>query len=336
MTDRAQHHGRRAAAIEVVDHPSRLVHDEQRVHPHVAFGMPLRLLFASDERRHLGKQFVDDAEFEGECQADRRPSGAEQQLFDFPPDALVRQVVERNRRGDALALGVHRQFESRRELQRPEHAKAVVAERGRIDDPQEAQVKVGAPVEGIDQLAGQRIPRHRVDREIAPARGVRERQRRIAVHAKALVAAPGLRLAAGQRHIHAGHLVDRETLADRVHASEGFDQRAQPVRGDAEHFEINVFRVSLLQAEQPVTHPAADDQRAASRGANGAREIESERRRLTQRRGMEGRTFRSARRAVHECDSPPAVRREYFCTNRSAVAGATTLRTASHHARGYG
>ena len=107
----------------------------QRVHPDVAFRMPLGFLLASDERLQFRKQLVDDAELERQREADRRAPRAQQQLLDLAPDALRRQIVETDRSAQRLRLFVERQLEPRRELHRAQHAQAVVAERRRIDRP---------------------------------------------------------------------------------------------------------------------------------------------------------------------------------------------------------
>ena len=57
--DRAEHHGDLLRPRQIVDARSRLIDDLQRVHPHVALRMPLRLLRAADEREQLGEQPFD-------------------------------------------------------------------------------------------------------------------------------------------------------------------------------------------------------------------------------------------------------------------------------------
>ena len=67
---------------------------------------------------------------------------------------------------------IEREVEPGGELDRAQHAQAVVGERHRIDDAEEPALKVAAAVERVQILAGQRIPRDGVDGEIAAARGV--------------------------------------------------------------------------------------------------------------------------------------------------------------------
>ena len=119
VADRAEHDGELLGPRQIVDARARLIDDLQRVHPDVAFGMPLRFLRAADERVQLGKQLLDDAELERQREADRRPR-REQQLLDFAPDALGRQIVERNRRGtDSRVASSSVEVEPRRELDAP-------------------------------------------------------------------------------------------------------------------------------------------------------------------------------------------------------------------------
>jgi len=55
-----------------------------------------------------------------------------------------------------------------------------------------ARLEITGPVPWIDDFFSKRVERHRVDREVAPARSVLERQPRVALHDEALVAASGL------------------------------------------------------------------------------------------------------------------------------------------------
>ena len=240
---------------------ARLVDDEERVRPHVAFGVPLGLLRAAHERRHLGPEPRDDVEVPREGEAERRPARAEQELLELAPDALGGQVVERDPAAQRARAVVHRELEPRRELQRAEHAQAVVAEGARVHGAQDAARQVVAAAPRVQVLAGERVPEHRVDREVAPARGLRDRQVRVAGDLKALVPAPDLRLAAGERHVHAADLVDREALADRVDAAERLEQRAQGAGGHAVDLEVEVLRRA---SEERVAHPAAHDQGASA------------------------------------------------------------------------
>src|SRR5437660_1254302 len=84
---------------------ARAVDHLQRVHPDVPLRMPLRLLWAAGERLQLWKEGGDDAEVHGQGKTDGRPR-REQELFDFAPDPLGRQIVERNGPAQRTRLGV--------------------------------------------------------------------------------------------------------------------------------------------------------------------------------------------------------------------------------------
>ncbi len=156
---------------------ARLIDHLQRVHPHVALGVPFGLLRTAGERLQFRKQRADDAELHRERQADRRPR-RQQQLFDFAPDALGGQIVERNVAAQRARLVVERELESRGELHGAQHSQAVVAERRRIDDAEKPPLDVPAAVAGVEVFARQRIPRDRVDREVAPPHGLGQLHRR--------------------------------------------------------------------------------------------------------------------------------------------------------------
>ncbi len=96
---------------------------------------------------------------------------------------LGRQVVERDRAADRGRLAVERSVEAGRELQGAQHAQAVVGERARVDHAQDAVPRgPRRPSNGSTYLVGERIPRDRVDGEVAAAGGLGERQVRIALH----------------------------------------------------------------------------------------------------------------------------------------------------------
>ena len=229
--------------------------------------MPLRILLAADQRVQLRPQPLDDAEVERELQAERRALRLQQQLLDFAPDALGRQIVQRDGAADRERLRLEPRLEAGGELDRAQHAEAVVAERPRVDDAQHAVGEVVAAVERIEIGLAQRIPGDRVDGEVAAARRLLGVERGVADDLESLVAAPGLRLAAGQRDVQAGHLVDREALADGVDRSEAGEQVLEAQRVQPVDLEVEILGDA---AEQPIADPAADDQRPAAGGVDGA------------------------------------------------------------------
>ncbi len=247
---------------------ARLVDDHQRVHPHVAFRVPLGLLRAVGQRRHLRDERLDHAELEAERETDRRPLRQQQELLDLAQHALARQVVEGDAAAHALRRLVHGEPEPRRELQRAQDAQAVVGERPLVDHPQHARVEVAASAERIEVLAGERVEQDGVDGEVAPAARVFDGHPRVARDLEAAMPAADLRLATGEGHVHARHLVDRERLAHRVDAADGLEQAAQAVGRHAVHLEIDV---GGGQAEEPIPHPSAGDERAAAGVAHGPR-----------------------------------------------------------------
>ena len=105
------------------------------------------------------------------------------------------------------------------------------------------------------------------------------RHRRIAGDGEPLVAAARLRLAPRQRDVDVADLEDLKAFADRLDAADRFEQRPQAIGGQAEHLEVDVLR---RLAEQPIAHPAADDERAPAGVADGARDLERPRRQAAQ------------------------------------------------------
>ncbi len=227
VADGAEHDGDEARAIEIAVQRPRRVDHHQRVRPDVAFGMPLGLLLAPDERQQLRENPFDDAEIERQAKSDRRPLRLQQEFFNLAPDPLRREIVKRQASAQRRGAFLQCELEPGRELHRAQRAQAVVGERLRIDGAQQAPIEILASRERIFVLAGQRVPRDRVDREVAPARRLDDRHRRIAVDVEALVSAPVLRLPPRQRHVDlaraaAGRrqLVDRKALADRLDTPE--------------------------------------------------------------------------------------------------------------------
>ena len=114
-------------------------------------------------------------------------------------------------------------------------------------------LEIGAAVHRIHVLAGQRIPRDRVDREVAPARRLVERHEWVAAHFKALVPASLLGLAAREGNIDrdavcTDDFVDRKALTDRLDPPERRKQSRQLLTRDPEDFHVDVFgsRLSAL------------------------------------------------------------------------------------------
>ena len=167
---------------------------------------------------------------------------------------------------DRSRLVVERTLEARGELQRAQHPQAVVGERVGVDHAQAAGGEVVAAVERVEVLAGQRIPGDRVDGEVAPARGLGDAHRRIAVDLESGVPTAGFRLAAGQGDVDRAELEHREGAAHRLDAADGGEQSRQRVLGHTEDFEVEVLGMA---PEQAIADVAADDQRPAATRPGG-------------------------------------------------------------------
>ena len=192
--------------------------------------MPLRLLRAADERLQLRKQLGDDAEIQREREADRRPR-REQQLLDLAPDALGRQIVERNLAAErALSPVRARTRSARRTARRAARAGcrrrtsrgSTTRSSRRSRSPRPSNGSRYSPVSGSHEIALMVKSRRRAASAIDIAG--------IAGHVEAAVAAAGFRLAARQRDVDVADLVDLKALADRLDAAERFEQRAQALR----------------------------------------------------------------------------------------------------------
>ena len=154
----AKHHDELIRAIEIVDALSRLIDHLQRVYPHVALGMPLRLLLASDEGLELGKQLIDDAELQRKRETNRRPL-ARRSSFSISPQ--MRSGGRSSRRIDRHSAFVCSSGVSSK------RAANWIARRTRrlsspnvagIDDLENRLVEICAAVERILELSGDRIP----------------------------------------------------------------------------------------------------------------------------------------------------------------------------------
>ena len=263
VTDGAQHDGDLLRAIEIVDAPPRLIHDLQRVDPHVAFGMPFRFLRASRERLQLGEQRAHDAQLHREGQPNRRSRG-QQQLFDLSPDPLGRQIVERRLATQRARGLIKRQLEPRRELHRAQHTQTVIAECRRVHHTEKPALDVAPAVAWVEVLARQRIPGDRIDREVAPPYRVAELHRRIAGDVEAAVPATGFRFASRQRDVDIARLVDLEAFADGLDAAERLEQVPQSIGRHAEDFEVDIFGGIASRIHEAIAHPAAHDERATA------------------------------------------------------------------------
>ena len=170
----------------------RLINNHQGMCPDVAFRMPLRFLFAADQRLQFGKEPVHDAEVERQGEADRRAARLQEQLADLTPDAFRRKVVQWNRSAQGGGGVFERELETCRELDGAQHSQAVVAERRKVHGPQDSGLEVRTAVAWILVGVCERVPGDRVDREIAPPRRLSDGHRGIADHVEGFMSAPAL------------------------------------------------------------------------------------------------------------------------------------------------
>ena len=125
--------------------------------------------------------------------------------------------------------------------------------------------EVGHAAPRVEDLARERVPHDRVEREVAALRGVLRRHRRIGLHVEIRVLGARAVLAAGHRD------VDREVLelrhaegrADRDDAEFLAQGRLDLARAEAVDLDVDV---EDRDPHQRVAHAAADQQRPAAGG----------------------------------------------------------------------
>ena len=269
MAERPQHDRQGPRAVEVRDQQGRLVEGQQGVGPDVAFGVPLGVLGRVGQGQQLGRHAAQQVPLAQQAEAEGGARGLQQQLLDLAEDALGRQLVERHRGAQAGRGRLDLELEAGRQLHRPQGAQRVVAEGGRVHGPQAAPLEVGPAAPRVDQRLGLRVVEQRVDREVPAARGLLDGEVRVAQGADAAVARPGLRVAPRQRHVdgarQAGEAADLEHgegLPNRVHRSEGLEQRGQGLAGQAVDLDVEVL---ARPAQQRVAHGPTDHVRPPAR-----------------------------------------------------------------------
>jgi hypothetical protein len=118
------------------------------------------------------------------------------------------------------------------QLERAQHPQRVLRERG-AGVPQDPGGEVRPPVERVDELAREGVDRDRVDREVAPGRGVGVAEAGVGLDREAAVAGAGLRLAAREAEVvlgavRAADLDHPEAAPDDVGRPEGESARRSP------------------------------------------------------------------------------------------------------------
>ena len=166
-------------------------------------------------------------------------------------------------------LGRRLELEARHQLHPSQHAQRVLDEalRGVAQQP---PLEVAAAAERVLELTGREVDRHRVDGEVAAARRVGDRHRRIGGDLEVAVPGAGLALAPRQRDVDGvmTQLEDGERLAHLVDAPLLLEQRPQAARLDAEHLEVELLIGIDRQAQQRIADRAADQESAAARIAH--------------------------------------------------------------------
>ena len=203
-----------------------------------------------------GNRRAIDLRSSASVEPDRRRRGAEQELFDLAPDALGRQVVERDA---APAARVSRRRPAARSGRRTARRAARAGCRRRSEPGSTTRSRragqVGAAVERVGVLAGQRIEADGVDGEVAPPRRIGKRHRRVALDGEASWPRPVFDSRRGSATSIGADLVDREALPDRLDAPEPREQRRQGRGRDAEHLEVEILRDRARAAGRARSRP---------------------------------------------------------------------------------
>ena len=273
VAEGAEHHGELPRPIlgEIVDERRRLVHDLQGVRPHVALGVPGGVLRRRLERQQLRRDDRQHPPGLQEREAEGRPPRLQQELLDLAEDPLGGQLGEGHRGAQGGGCLVDFELVPGGELDGAQRAQRVLAERPGVHRAQEAGLEVAPAAPGVEELARGRVEEHRVDREVAAARGLLDRERGVALDRDSPVTRADLRVAPRQGHVDRsldafdpGELVHAEGLTHGVDPAVRTQQRLQSGRRQAEHLDVEVLG---LEAEQEVAHGPADDVRGPARRA---------------------------------------------------------------------
>ena len=240
--------------------------------------MPLRLLRASRQRLQLRKQLGDRR---------RAPSPARSRSTAAARRAAFRSRPRRARRGrSSSGIGAAQAAASRRRARaraaRRTAPRAARAGCRRRKSPDRRRAGGRAPISPRPSNGSKYSP---VSGSQAMALTVKSRRRAassidiagVAGDVEPAMAAAGFRFAAGQRDVDAARLVDLKALADRFDAAERFEQRAQPLGGDAEDFEVECLSTrgpcSRSRTQPPTisARPPAARTAAASASARSSR-----------------------------------------------------------------
>ena len=207
-----------------------------------------------------------------------------QQLRPFLEQTLRRQILHLDcpAQGNCLRRGM--QVEASDELHAPQHAQGILDKLVRhMAQGARRQVRHAAP--RIFKPPFQRIVVEGIDRKIATARRFGDRQSRIGIDQKSLVADATFRLAARQRHVdvHTMDLQHAKRHATGIEGEAAAENLLKAVGRDAKDLDIDIL--DRARTHQKVAHRTADHQspsaslpRQAGNLANGRQKVGLQRR----------------------------------------------------------
>ena len=217
VQQRRQHQPRRV--FRLVPELSRLVHNQHRVRPCVPLRVAIRPLLHADERRDLLQPGFELSHLPQRFKASGWPPASRQRLLHFAHHALPRQPAKVERPAERHRFRRNRKLQPRRELRRPDGSQRVAPKGSLVHMPNHPLLDVRLPAESVDQRSGQRVPHHRVHREVAPPRRFLHAHKGVDVRVLALSAAASgqrdvQRIPAQRKHAEArAHLLPRSDLA---------------------------------------------------------------------------------------------------------------------------
>ena len=242
---------------------SSAVKGEQGMAPHVALGMPARVLGHADERLDFRKE-PDESRLVQKLEADGGSLPEQEELAKLSEHPLRRQLreVELTGKGQQFAVGI--ELEAGCELRRPKAPQGVFREVRGIGYAEPSRGEVRPPPVRVENLAGERIEAHRIDAEVPAAGGGGEVEIRRDLDREAPMSRTRLVVAARQREIRIETVDadDPERPSDLPGSSERGEDRLESIQGESEDFHVHVGR---RPAEETVAHLPPDEEGASAR-----------------------------------------------------------------------
>ena len=265
---RGEHHRNLFRPRQIVNQLPRFVQNHSGVNEDDPFGMGDRVLRAIDQGVNFGPEFFGDPEvraahkpIEGRRDCSSHFSTSAQYSFGGQIGKVYRSAKLDRRR-------INRVFEARGELHRAQDPQAVLDESFWIDDADDAARYVFAPAVKIEDFVLERVVHHRVDGEIAAARGLVKTHPRVAFDHEAAMPTPRLGFTTRQADVYneappplpvaQPDFVNSERLADRIHFAALFDQRTQEPELRVRKL---LCRNQRFDPARKIAHPPADEQR---------------------------------------------------------------------------